>query len=313
MNDRRDEEENRLSARAARYVRVGTNVGAVAARVAGQRLFGREGDDAANAAALAAALGGLKGPIMKVAQMLATIPEALPAEYAHGPVPAAVAGAAHGAGVRAPAHAGRAGAGLGAAVQELRAAAGGLGLAGTGASCAGPRWRAARLQAAVSRHAVGRGGGSQPAQGGVRAARAHEPGDRDSRDPQGGVGAAARGAELRAGSAPHGALRPDLQGRADHPRAGVEARAVDQAPAHHDLARWPAPARLQERAAGGAQRHRQGAVQGVVVPVLPLRRDPRRPAPRQLHHLRAARAGRPASTCSTTAASAPSGRRSCRA
>ena len=82
MNDRRDEEENRLSARAARYVRVGTNVGAVAARVAGQRLFGREGDDPANAAALAAALGGLKGPIMKVAQMLATIPEALPAEYA---------------------------------------------------------------------------------------------------------------------------------------------------------------------------------------------------------------------------------------
>jgi predicted unusual protein kinase regulating ubiquinone biosynthesis (AarF/ABC1/UbiB family) len=82
MNDRRDDEQNRLSARAARYVRVGTNVGAVAARVAGQRLFGRDGDDAANAAALAAALGGLKGPIMKVAQMLATIPEALPAEYA---------------------------------------------------------------------------------------------------------------------------------------------------------------------------------------------------------------------------------------
>jgi predicted unusual protein kinase regulating ubiquinone biosynthesis (AarF/ABC1/UbiB family) len=82
LNDRRDDEENRLSARAARYVRVGTNVGAVAARVAGQRLFGRDGDDATNAAALAAALGGLKGPIMKVAQMLATIPEALPAEYA---------------------------------------------------------------------------------------------------------------------------------------------------------------------------------------------------------------------------------------
>ena len=82
MNDRKDEEENRLSARAARYVRVGANVGAVAARVAGQRLFGLEADNAANAAALAAALGGLKGPIMKVAQLLATIPEALPAEYA---------------------------------------------------------------------------------------------------------------------------------------------------------------------------------------------------------------------------------------
>jgi predicted unusual protein kinase regulating ubiquinone biosynthesis (AarF/ABC1/UbiB family) len=82
LNDRKDEEENRLSARAARYMRVGGNVGAVAARVAGQRLFGMGGDDPKNAAALAAALGGLKGPIMKVAQLLATIPEALPAEYA---------------------------------------------------------------------------------------------------------------------------------------------------------------------------------------------------------------------------------------
>ena len=82
MSDRKDEEQNRLSARAARYVKVGTNVGAVAARVAGQRLFGMAGDDATNAAALAAALGGLKGPIMKVAQLMATIPEALPPEYA---------------------------------------------------------------------------------------------------------------------------------------------------------------------------------------------------------------------------------------
>ena len=82
MNDRKDEEENRLSARAARYVKVGANVGAVAARVAGQRLLGFGADDSKNAAALAAALGGLKGPIMKVAQLMATIPEALPAEYA---------------------------------------------------------------------------------------------------------------------------------------------------------------------------------------------------------------------------------------
>ena len=82
MNDRKDDEENRLSARAARYVRVGANVGAVAARVAGQRLLGFGADDSKNAAALAAALGGLKGPIMKVAQLMATIPEALPAEYA---------------------------------------------------------------------------------------------------------------------------------------------------------------------------------------------------------------------------------------
>jgi len=75
-------EENRFSARAARYVRVGTNVGGLAARVAGERLFGLEHDRSRTAAELAAALGGLKGPLMKVAQLLSTIPEALPAEYA---------------------------------------------------------------------------------------------------------------------------------------------------------------------------------------------------------------------------------------
>jgi predicted unusual protein kinase regulating ubiquinone biosynthesis (AarF/ABC1/UbiB family) len=77
-----DDEQNRLSARAARYMRVGTNVGAVAAKVAGQRLLGYELDRSKTAAELAAALGGLKGPLMKVAQLLSTIPEALPAEYA---------------------------------------------------------------------------------------------------------------------------------------------------------------------------------------------------------------------------------------
>ncbi len=77
-----DEEENRFSARASRYVRVGANVGSIAAKVAGQRLFGMEADNQKHAAELAAALGGLKGPIMKVAQLLSTIPEALPKEYA---------------------------------------------------------------------------------------------------------------------------------------------------------------------------------------------------------------------------------------
>ncbi|WGD30049.1 AarF/ABC1/UbiB kinase family protein [Ancylobacter sp. WKF20] len=76
-----DREGNRLAARAARYARVGTRVGGVAARIAGTRLFGLD-DKTGNAAALAAALGGLKGPIMKVAQLMATIPDALPPEYA---------------------------------------------------------------------------------------------------------------------------------------------------------------------------------------------------------------------------------------
>ena len=75
-------EDNRFSARAARYVKVGTNVGAVGLRMAGDRLLGREHDRSKAAADLAAALGGLKGPLMKVAQLLSTIPEALPKEYA---------------------------------------------------------------------------------------------------------------------------------------------------------------------------------------------------------------------------------------
>jgi len=83
MNDTEgDSEKNRFSARAKRYGRVGANVGGVAARIAGRRLFGLDPEKDKDAAALAAALGGLKGPIMKVAQLLATIPEALPAEYA---------------------------------------------------------------------------------------------------------------------------------------------------------------------------------------------------------------------------------------
>jgi len=76
-----DREKNRFAARARRYARVGANVGGVAARIAGARFFGFDLDRAKNAAELAAALGGLKGPIMKVAQLLATIPEALPSEY----------------------------------------------------------------------------------------------------------------------------------------------------------------------------------------------------------------------------------------
>lgn len=77
-----DSEKNRFSARARRYAKVGTKVGGVAARMAGQRFLGARPDRAGNALALAAALGGLKGPIMKVAQLLATIPDAVPPEYA---------------------------------------------------------------------------------------------------------------------------------------------------------------------------------------------------------------------------------------
>ncbi len=77
----RDREGNRFSARMGRYAKVGTNMGGIAAKVAGAKLFGMELDNARNAADLAAALGGLKGPLMKVAQLLSTIPDVLPPEY----------------------------------------------------------------------------------------------------------------------------------------------------------------------------------------------------------------------------------------
>jgi len=65
-----------------RYARVGGAVGGLAANYAGRRLLGRKIEHDAHARELAAAVGGLKGPLMKVAQILATIPDALPSAYA---------------------------------------------------------------------------------------------------------------------------------------------------------------------------------------------------------------------------------------
>jgi predicted unusual protein kinase regulating ubiquinone biosynthesis (AarF/ABC1/UbiB family) len=78
----RDSEKNRFSARVGRYARVGANMSGLAAKLAGSRVFGYEIDNGRQAAELAAALGGLKGPLMKVAQLLSTIPDAIPPEYA---------------------------------------------------------------------------------------------------------------------------------------------------------------------------------------------------------------------------------------
>lgn len=65
-----------------RMARTSGAVGGIAARVAGARVFGIKTDRAAHAEDLRSILGGLKGPLMKVAQFLSTVPDALPAEYA---------------------------------------------------------------------------------------------------------------------------------------------------------------------------------------------------------------------------------------
>lgn len=78
-----DREANRFTRRVRRYASVTGSMGGLAARAAARGLGGGGGDDrAALAADLRRSLGGLKGPLMKVAQLLATIPEAVPEAFA---------------------------------------------------------------------------------------------------------------------------------------------------------------------------------------------------------------------------------------
>jgi predicted unusual protein kinase regulating ubiquinone biosynthesis (AarF/ABC1/UbiB family) len=76
-----DQEENSIGGRLKRYARVGAAVGGLGLRFGAGRVFGIEVDKNKHASELRAALGGLKGPLMKVAQLMSTIPDALPDEY----------------------------------------------------------------------------------------------------------------------------------------------------------------------------------------------------------------------------------------
>ncbi|HVY13414.1 MAG TPA: AarF/UbiB family protein [Alphaproteobacteria bacterium] len=75
-------ERSSLGGRVKRYARVSTAAAGMAARVAGQKILGQDINHEKHAAGLRDALGSLKGPLMKIAQILATIPDAVPAEYA---------------------------------------------------------------------------------------------------------------------------------------------------------------------------------------------------------------------------------------
>lgn len=68
--------------RTARYAKVAGAAARVGAGVAVSRLRGGEERLSRDASLLKVALGGLKGPLMKVAQLLASIPDFLPREYA---------------------------------------------------------------------------------------------------------------------------------------------------------------------------------------------------------------------------------------
>src|SRR5476651_2648989 len=77
-----DPERNRLAGRVARFASIGAGVTGAAAAIGANALRGGGDLDARNARAVKEALGRLKGPLMKVAQMATTVPDLLPPEFA---------------------------------------------------------------------------------------------------------------------------------------------------------------------------------------------------------------------------------------
>jgi predicted unusual protein kinase regulating ubiquinone biosynthesis (AarF/ABC1/UbiB family) len=77
-----DRERDRLSGRVARFARVGAGLSGAAAAIGANALRGGGDLDVRNARIVKEALGRLKGPLMKVAQMAATVPDLLPPELA---------------------------------------------------------------------------------------------------------------------------------------------------------------------------------------------------------------------------------------
>lgn len=82
MNSRDIEDKNTLGGRIARYGRVSGTMANLAIKLAGERYLGLNINRPQHAQELMMALGNLKGPLMKIGQILATIPEALPNDYA---------------------------------------------------------------------------------------------------------------------------------------------------------------------------------------------------------------------------------------
>ncbi len=76
-----DIESRSIAKQIKRYAQVGGVVGKLATKLASQKYFGVKLDKEKHALEIREALGGIKGPLMKVAQLSATIPDLLPEEY----------------------------------------------------------------------------------------------------------------------------------------------------------------------------------------------------------------------------------------
>jgi predicted unusual protein kinase regulating ubiquinone biosynthesis (AarF/ABC1/UbiB family) len=77
-----EDREDSFARRLSRFARVSAGLSGVAARGAARRLAGTDVISAANATDLTQVLGNLRGPVMKVAQFVATVPGVLPPEVA---------------------------------------------------------------------------------------------------------------------------------------------------------------------------------------------------------------------------------------
>ncbi|MBI1214484.1 MAG: AarF/ABC1/UbiB kinase family protein [Alphaproteobacteria bacterium] len=75
-------EKGTITRRMKRYAQVSTTMTGLAARIAGQKYLGLDIKKPEHAKKLMEDLGALKGPLLKVAQLLSTIPNVLPKEYA---------------------------------------------------------------------------------------------------------------------------------------------------------------------------------------------------------------------------------------
>jgi predicted unusual protein kinase regulating ubiquinone biosynthesis (AarF/ABC1/UbiB family) len=79
---KKTDEKSNLGQRVIRYAKVSGTVTGLAAKLAGQKYLGLDIRKPEHAKQLMESLGDLKGPLLKIAQLLSTIPEALPKEYA---------------------------------------------------------------------------------------------------------------------------------------------------------------------------------------------------------------------------------------
>ena len=75
-------EDNNFVSRVKRYSKVTTSLTSLATQFAGKKYLNLDLSDQKYAAQITEILGNLKGPLMKVAQLSATIPDLLPEEYA---------------------------------------------------------------------------------------------------------------------------------------------------------------------------------------------------------------------------------------